>query len=308
MRALLLVLAAFAASPVFAQTLPLTIPECNCEGGAGAGTISAVGDVATGAAFNGAAGTVLTFNDADGDQTVTYDMTNNRFVVSDDVQIPAASGSSVSLRIGTTDTGLKDATGAGQLTIRVDGTDRADFVSGLGWRLLNTPNIYWGGTGDAGSQVGNRFNFGGGNGLRIYGEGAGGTEQYVGVVAGDFSTVSRGLATYRRVEVTTAGSGAPRVLNDSSDVGRNLTNAGATARVYTTLPGAAAGINYTWLTIDADGWRITAATGDTIRIGSVVSTSGGYCEASALGDAASLIAVGVDDWIALSFVGTWLCF
>lgn len=35
MRALLLALATLAASPVLAQTLPLTIPECNCEGGAG---------------------------------------------------------------------------------------------------------------------------------------------------------------------------------------------------------------------------------------------------------------------------------
>lgn len=51
-------------------------------GAGGSGDIEAVGDVASGAAFNGTAGTILTFNDAGGDATLEYDNTNNWFEVS----------------------------------------------------------------------------------------------------------------------------------------------------------------------------------------------------------------------------------
>jgi len=291
------------------QYLYLTSPECQCTSSGGSGDITAVGDVASGAAFDGTDGTTLTFNDSDGDQTISYDTTNDRFVLSDDLRLPASAGSSVSLRIGTTDTGFKDASGSGQFTVRVAGTDRADFIAGLGWRLLDTTNIYWTVVGDVGFQIGNRINFGGGNGLRIYGQGASGTEQYVGVGAGDFSTVSRGLATYRRLEVTTAVSGSPRVLDAAADVGRTLANTGATARTYATLPSAAAGMNYGFIATDSDGWRVTAASGDTIHVGATASTAGGYCESSALGDSLVLLATGTDDWFAIPAAGgTWLCF
>lgn len=45
----------------------------------GSGDITSVGDVASGAAFDGTQGTILTFNDADGDKTLEYDNTNNWF-------------------------------------------------------------------------------------------------------------------------------------------------------------------------------------------------------------------------------------
>ena len=51
------------------------------------GVITAVGDVTSGAAFDGTQGTTLTFNDADGDQTFSYDTTGNMFDVSDDFDI-----------------------------------------------------------------------------------------------------------------------------------------------------------------------------------------------------------------------------
>ena len=50
-------------------------------GGGGSGDITGVGDVASGEAFNGTAGTILTFNDTDGDRTIEYDNTNNQFEV-----------------------------------------------------------------------------------------------------------------------------------------------------------------------------------------------------------------------------------
>lgn len=48
-------------------------------GGGGSGDITAVGDVASGAAFDGTQGTTLTFNNAGGDGTVDYDGTDFSF-------------------------------------------------------------------------------------------------------------------------------------------------------------------------------------------------------------------------------------
>lgn len=63
--------------------------DCATAGG-GSGDITSVGDVASGAAFDGTQGTTLTFNDTDGDQTLSYDTTNNKFVFSDNLSIGSA--------------------------------------------------------------------------------------------------------------------------------------------------------------------------------------------------------------------------
>lgn len=57
---------------------------------ASGGDILTVGDCTSGNCFEGTAGTVLTFDDSDGDQTLTYDTTNNKFVLSDNLSIGAA--------------------------------------------------------------------------------------------------------------------------------------------------------------------------------------------------------------------------
>ena len=55
---------------------------------AGAGDVTSVGDVASGAAFDGTQGTTLTFNDASGDQTLLYNSGGDLdFNFSDDVNI-----------------------------------------------------------------------------------------------------------------------------------------------------------------------------------------------------------------------------
>lgn len=51
------------------------------QGGGGAGDTTAVGDCASGACFDGTSGTTLTFNNAGGDATQTYDGTNIDFSV-----------------------------------------------------------------------------------------------------------------------------------------------------------------------------------------------------------------------------------
>ena len=77
---------------------------------AAAGDVTAVGNVASGAAFNGSAGTILTFDDADGDQTFAYDTTNNEFDVSDDVNITGTLVTSGGLTIdATTESNIESA-------------------------------------------------------------------------------------------------------------------------------------------------------------------------------------------------------
>jgi hypothetical protein len=109
----------------------------------------------------------------------------------------------------------------------------------------------------------------------------------------------------REVEASTAGSGAPNVLVGSTETMKVLTNEGTTARNYHTLPSAAAGYQFTFISQDADLMRITAATGDTIRVGTNVSATAGYIENGAQGDAVTLIAINATEWVAIATVGTW---
>ncbi len=57
---------------------------------AGAGDITAVGDCATGACFEGSDGALLTFNNASGDQTLSFDNTTQDFELSNDLTITDA--------------------------------------------------------------------------------------------------------------------------------------------------------------------------------------------------------------------------
>jgi len=106
------------------------------------------------------------------------------------------------------------------------------------------------------------------------------------------------------VDASTAGSGSPNVLAAAGS-GIVTTNEGTTVRNYNTLPAAAAGLHFTFIVQDADGMRITAGTGDTIRVAASVSTSGGYAENSTVGSVLTLVAVNATEWIATTTVGTW---
>ncbi|MCY2930405.1 MAG: hypothetical protein NTV86_13075 [Planctomycetota bacterium] len=106
------------------------------------------------------------------------------------------------------------------------------------------------------------------------------------------------------IEASTAGAGSPNFLTGREN-GKILTNEGASARAYNTLPSAAAGLAFDFIVSDADGMRITAVTGDTIRVGEGVSSSGGYIQNATIGSAIRLVAVNATEWIAVSTVGTW---
>lgn len=112
------------------------------------------------------------------------------------------------------------------------------------------------------------------------------------------------LALSKLVEANTAGSGSPNILT-ASESNKVLTNEGASALNYHTLPTAVAGLTYTFIVQDADGIRITANTGDTIRIAGVVSSSAGYAESTVIGSTVTLVAINATEWLAVSSIGTW---
>ena len=111
------------------------------------------------------------------------------------------------------------------------------------------------------------------------------------------------LARYL-VEANTAVAAGPNILTaiESRTV---LTNEGATAKNYHTLPTAAAGMEFTFIVQDADGIRVVANTGDTIRVAATVSGAAGYTESTTIGDAITLVSINATEWIAISYVGTW---
>lgn len=116
--------------------------------------------------------------------------------------------------------------------------------------------------------------------------------------------VSGAILGQRLVEANTAGSGSPNII--TSGESRTLyTNEGATALNYHTLPTAAAGLTYTFYVQDADGIRVTANTGDVIKINGVASSTAGYCESTSIGSSITLTAINATDWVATSVIGVW---
>lgn len=90
------------------------------------------------------------------------------------------------------------------------------------------------------------------------------------------------------------------------DQGRTFTNEGATSIVVFTLPTAVAGQRYRFVVTDADGIRITAGAGDTIRRTTSVTAAAGSIESTAIGSVVELLAVDATQWIALDGgIGTW---
>ena len=117
--------------------------DCAADnGGGGSGDITSIGDVASGAAFDGTAGTTLTFDDTDGDQTLSYDTTNNKFVFSDNLSIGSAG-----VDISTDGDGAITFLGLGDgsdedLTLNLDDTANTGvFTSSTGLNILNFSGI-----------------------------------------------------------------------------------------------------------------------------------------------------------------------
>lgn len=108
-------------------------------------------------------------------------------------------------------------------------------------------------------------------------------------------------ATRQAVEVKTGAYSIDQL--DSRDL---FTNTGATARVDLTLPSAIAGLCNEFAVQDADGLKIIAAAGDTIRNEGTVSGAGGYiCDAATIGNTLKLCALNTTEWFVQYAKGTW---
>lgn len=106
------------------------------------------------------------------------------------------------------------------------------------------------------------------------------------------------------VEANTAGSGSPNILT-AAESRTVLTNEGTSAENYHTLPTATAGLEFKFYCQDTDGIRITAAAGDTIRMGSVVSAAAGYIKSVLPGSYVRLYCINATEWIAAKWTGLW---
>lgn len=123
----------------------------------------------------------------------------------------------------------------------------------------------------------------------------------------DASTGIGALLSTTLVEANTAGSGSPNILA-TTESGTLLTNEGATAENYHTLPSAAANLGpFTFYCQDTDGIRIVPAASDTIRVAASVSGVGalGDIRTTTVGNSVTLVAINVTEWVATSVVGTW---
>lgn len=112
------------------------------------------------------------------------------------------------------------------------------------------------------------------------------------------------LESAREIEASTAGIASPNLLQ-ATESRKALTNEGAALEAYNTLPSAAAGYEFVFVTQAAAGIRIVANTGDTIRMGGSVSASGGFIRSVVVGTTVTLTAINATEWIAISALGTW---
>lgn len=92
---------------------------------------------------------------------------------------------------------------------------------------------------------------------------------------------------------------------DNSERGCCFTNEGATGLVTLTLPTAVAGYEASFDVQDADGIKVLAASGDTIRMDGLVSAAAGFAQSTAIGSTLRIRAINATEWIAESSQGTW---
>ncbi|MFA7278776.1 MAG: hypothetical protein WC100_01665 [Sterolibacterium sp.] len=84
------------------------------------------------------------------------------------------------------------------------------------------------------------------------------------------------------------------------------TNEGASGLSSFTLPTAVAGYSYTFYVQDADGVRVTAAAGDTIRIAASVSATAGRIDSVTVGSSVTIVSINATEWVATSSLGIWV--
>jgi hypothetical protein len=117
-----------------------------------------------------------------------------------------------------------------------------------------------------------------------------------GTIIGDFQVVPKNLAPY--------------VIDSTLDGGTTFTNEGAGGLQDITLPTASANTTtgcyvYSFIVQSANGLRVIASAGDTIRIGTSVSAAAGNIQSTNVGSAVRLHCINATEWVAESVVGSW---
>lgn len=102
------------------------------------------------------------------------------------------------------------------------------------------------------------------------------------------------------VKVETTGS---TLTGDNS--GNTFTNVGATGLVSYVLPSAVLGLTLTFIVTDADGIRLTAVSGDEIRLGTTLTSTNRRAESTELGASITIVAINATTWVATNYIGIW---
>ena len=104
------------------------------------------------------------------------------------------------------------------------------------------------------------------------------------------------------LEIQTVTSNATETL---ADAGKITTNEGASSKPSRTLVSAVAGVLRRYVVQDSDGLKIIANSGDTIRVGTLVTPAAGYIESTEIGASVTLISINATEWVALDITGSW---
>jgi hypothetical protein len=86
-----------------------------------------------------------------------------------------------------------------------------------------------------------------------------------------------------------------------------VTNEGDTAEHVVNLPTAVAGTKFSFIVQDADGIKVVAAAGDTIRpiAGTAASAAAGFIRCATQGAFITLVAINATEWVAIGSAGVW---
>ena len=106
-----------------------------------------------------------------------------------------------------------------------------------------------------------------------------------------------------RTETVSVKATTPQTVT-AAQSGTVFTNEWAGAIIVFTLPTAVAGLIYTFYVQDTDWIRVTANTGDTIRIAGGVTAAAGNVSSTTAGSVLQLIAVNATEWISTIEKGT----